>query len=62
MLLWCLLPHEPAQPPTASQRAQRPDGVTQLDYRTLHFYDKDSLRLQTTYAQATALEREDNYL
>jgi hypothetical protein len=26
--------------------------VTQLDYRVLHFHDKDSLWQQTTYAQA----------
>jgi len=54
VLLWFLLPHEPAQPPTASQLAHRPAGVTQLDYRALHFHDQDSLWLQTTYAQAAA--------
>jgi hypothetical protein len=54
LLLWYLLPHEPALPPTASQRAHRPVGVTQLDYRVLHFHDKDSLWLHTTYAQAAA--------
>ncbi len=54
LLLGYLLPHEPARPPTASQRAHRPAGVSQLDYRALHFRDKDSLWLHTTYAQAAA--------
>jgi hypothetical protein len=54
VLLGWLLPHEPARPPTASQWAHRPAGVSQLDYRALHLRDKDSLWLHTTYAQAAA--------
>ena len=49
VLLWLVLPHTPALPPTASQRTKRPAGVTHRDYRTLHLSQP-----QTTYAQAAA--------
>jgi hypothetical protein len=53
VMLWFVLPHEPAQPPTASQLALRPEGATQIDFRALGHNSWDSLP-PVTYAQATA--------
>jgi hypothetical protein len=53
VLLWYLLPHRPALPPTPSQRARRPAGVTLHDYRGLNFQARAD-QPPTTYVQAAA--------
>lgn len=53
LLLGSLLPHQPALPPTASQLALRPHGVTLLDYNALYLRPVQGIS-QTSYAQAAA--------
>jgi hypothetical protein len=60
-LLWILLPHRPALPPTPSQRARRPGGVTQNDYRALGHRSWDRTPAPT-YAQAAARRGEGSLI
>lgn len=48
--------------PTPSQRGLRPAGVTQNDFRALHYGRKSDGIPRTTYAQAVALMGEGTLL